>query len=261
LAASRLGSVNAASVPGPIPDPFAAARGGLVVSVQAPPGSPLRAPEHMAAMARAAAAGGARAIRAEGAADVRAIKASVGIPVIGLRKRELPDSPVYITPELRDAGELVAAGADAIAFDATRRERPGGVDVATFVERLRAEIEAPLLADVDTFEAGVAARQAGADAVATTLAGYTGEAPAAPGAGAADAALGRRAGAAGGEPDLELVRRLAAELDCPVLAEGRYSTPEHVAAAFEAGAHAVVVGTAITDPLALTRRFVASTPG
>jgi N-acylglucosamine-6-phosphate 2-epimerase len=246
-------------VPGPIPDPFAAARGGLVVSVQAPPGSPLRAPEHMAAMARAAAAGGARAIRAEGAAHVRAIKAAVGIPVIGLRKRELPDSPVYITPELRDAGELVAAGADAIAFDATHRERPGGVDVATFVERLRAEIEAPLLADVDTFEAGVAARQAGADAVATTLAGYTGEAPAAPGA--ADAAPGRRAGAAGGEPDLELVRHLAADLDCPVLAEGRYSTPEQVAAAFEAGAHAVVVGTAITDPLALTRRFVASTPG
>jgi N-acylglucosamine-6-phosphate 2-epimerase len=230
-------------VPGPTPDPFAAARGGLVVSVQAPPGSPLRAPEHMAAMARAAAAGGARAIRAEGAADVRAIKAAVGVPVIGLRKRELPDSPVYITPELRDAGELVSAGADAIAFDATLRERPGGLDAAAFVERLRAEIELPLLADVDSFEAGVAAREVGADAVATTLAGYTGEAHAPT------------------DPDLDLVRRLAAELDCPIWAEGRYSTPEQVAAAFEAGAHAVVVGTAITDPLALTRRFVAATPG
>lgn len=229
-------------MPGPSPDPFAAARGGLVVSVQAPPGSPLRAPEHMAAMARAAAAGGARAIRAEGAADIRAITAAVGIPMIGLRKRELPDSPVYITPELRDAGELVAAGADAIAFDATQRERPGGMDVAAFVERLRTEIELPLLADVDTFEAGVAAREAGADAVATTLSGYTGGDP-------------------GEEPDIELVRRLAAQLDCPVLAEGRYSTPEHIAAAFEAGAHAVVVGTAITDPLALTRRLVAATPG
>ena len=229
-------------MPGPIADPFAAARGGLVVSAQAPPGSPLRAPEHMAAMARAAAAGGARAIRAEGSADVRAIKAAVGLPVIGLRKRELPDSEVYITPELRDAGELVAAGADAIALDATLRPRPGGLSVADFIARLRAELGVPLLADVDGFEAGVAALEAGADAVATTLSGYTGgEVPA--------------------EPDIELVRRLAAELDCPVLAEGRYGTPDAVRAAFGAGAHAVVVGTAITDPLALTRRFAAAAPG
>ena len=229
-------------MPGPIADPFAAARGGLVVSAQAPPGSPLRAPEHMAAMARAAAAGGARAIRAEGAADVRAIKAAVGLPVIGLRKRELPDSEVYITPELRDAGELVAAGADAIALDATLRPRPGGLSAADFIARLRAELGVPLLADVDGFEAGVAAREAGADAVATTLSGYTGgEVPA--------------------EPDIELVRLLAAELDCPVLAEGRYGTPDAVRAAFGAGAHAVVVGTAITDPLALTRRFAAAAPG
>ena len=229
-------------MPGPIDDPFAAARGGLVVSAQAPPGSPLRAPELMAAMARAAAAGGARAIRAEGAADVRAIKAAVGLPVIGLRKRELADSEVYITPELRDAGELVAAGADAIALDATLRPRPGGQSAADFIARLRAELGVPLLADVDGFEAGVAAREAGADAVATTLSGYTGgEVPA--------------------EPDIELVRRLAAELDCPVLAEGRYGTPDAVRAAFGAGAHAVVVGTAITDPLALTRRFAAAAPG
>ena len=240
-------------MPGPSPDPFAAARGGLVVSVQAPPGSPLRAPEHMAAMARAAAAGGARAIRAEGAADVRAIKAAVGIPVIGLRKREVPGCDVYITPELRDAGEIVAAGADAVAFDATLRERPGGLDAASFIARLRAELDVPLLADVDSLEAAVAAREAGADAVATTLAGYTD--PTRPASGLADAS------AASPGPDLELVRRLAAELDCPVLAEGRFGTPEAVAAAFEGGAHAVVVGAAITDPLELTRRFAAATPG
>lgn len=233
----------AAPVPGPIADPFALMRGGLVVSVQAPPGSPLRAPEHMAAMARAAAAGGARAIRAEGAGDARAITSAVELPLIGLRKRELADTPVVITPELRDAGELAAAGADLIAFDATLRLRPGGMPVDAFIARLRAEVALPLLADVDDFDSGVAARRAGADAVATTLAGYTGVGPVPPG------------------PDLELVSRLAAELDCPVLAEGRYGSPEAVRAAFEAGAHAVVVGTAITDPLALTRRFVEATPG
>jgi N-acylglucosamine-6-phosphate 2-epimerase len=228
-------------VPGPIHDPFAAMRGGLVVSVQAPPGSPLGAPEHMAAMARAAAAGGARAIRAEGAADVRAIKAAVGLPVIGLRKRELAGTPVYITPELRDAGEIATAGADAIALDATLRPRAGGLSAADFIARLRTDLAVPLLADVDGFEAGVVAREAGADAVATTLSGYTG-------------------GAVPEQPDLELVRRLAAALDCPVVAEGRYASPELVRAAFEAGAHAVVVGTAISDPLTLTRRFAAATP-
>ena len=229
-------------MPGPIHDPFAAMRGGLVVSVQAPPGSPLAAPEHMAAMARAAAAGGARAIRTKGAADVRAIKAAVALPVIGLRKRELAGTPVYITPELRDAGEIATAGADAIALDATLRPRAGGLSAADFIARLRTDLALPLLADVDEFEAGVAAREAGADAVATTLSGYTG-------------------GAVPEQPDLELVRRLAAALDCPVVAEGRYASPELVRAAFEAGAHAVVVGTAITDPLTLTRRFAAATPG
>jgi N-acylglucosamine-6-phosphate 2-epimerase len=230
-------------VPGPIADPFAQMRGGLVVSTQAPPGSPMRAPEHMAAMARAAAAGGARAIRAEGAADVRAVKGAVALPVIGLRKREVAGSPVYITPELRDAGEMAAAGADVIAFDATLRLRPSAVPAGAFIQRLLQEVALPLLADVDDFDSGVAAREAGAHAVATTLAGYTGGGPAAP------------------APDVELVRRLAAELDCPVLAEGRYATPEAVRAAFAAGAHAVVVGTAITDPVALTRRFVEATPG
>jgi N-acylglucosamine-6-phosphate 2-epimerase len=106
-----------------------------------------------------------------------------------------------------------------------------------FVAELAAELATPLLGDVDSLDAAVAARAAGADAVATTLSGYTGD------------------GSVPEGPDLELVERLAVELDCPVLAEGRYSTPDDVAAAFEAGAFAVVVGTAITDPMALTRRL------
>jgi N-acylglucosamine-6-phosphate 2-epimerase len=53
---------------------------------------------------------------------------------------------------------------------------------------------------------------------------------------------------------------LAQELDVPVFAEGRYSTPEEVWAAYGAGAFAVVVGTAITDPEELTRRFATAPP-
>jgi N-acylglucosamine-6-phosphate 2-epimerase len=216
-------------------------RGGLVVSVQAAPASPLASPETMSAIARAAELGGAAGIRAEGPADVRAIKEAVTVPVIGLLKRDVPGSPVRITPSLDDARAVANAGADVVAVDATLRPRPGGITTHDFVAALAGELEQPLLADVDSLEAGVAARAAGADAVATTLSGYTGD------------------GAAPDKPDLELVGRLAADLDCPVLAEGRYSTPDDVSAALDAGAFAVVVGTAITDPLALTRRFAART--
>jgi N-acylglucosamine-6-phosphate 2-epimerase len=214
-------------------------RGGLVVSVQAPPGSPLASPETMSAIARAAELGGAAGIRAEGPADVRAINRAVSVPVIGLLKRDVPGSPVRITPDVRDARVVADAGADVVAVDATLRPRSNGMTTGDFIAALVGELEAPVLADVDSLEAGVAARDAGADAVATTLSGYTGDGPPPEG------------------PDLELVERLVRELDCPVLAEGRYATPDDVHAALEAGAFAVVVGTAITDPVTLTRRFAA----
>jgi N-acylglucosamine-6-phosphate 2-epimerase len=219
-------------------DPLAAMRDGLVVSVQAPDGSPLRATPHLVAMARAAESGGALGVRAEGGAFVAAIRDAVSLPVIGLRKRRVDGSEVYITPELEDALEVAAAGADLVAVDGTLRPRPGGVPLAELVRG----VSVPVLADVDSLEAGAFAREAGAAAVATTLAGYTDRGPVPAG------------------PDLELVGRLTETLDCPVIAEGRYGSPEEVRLAFEAGAFAVVVGTAITDPLALTRRFAAAAP-
>jgi N-acylglucosamine-6-phosphate 2-epimerase len=235
-----------------VSDPFEALRGGLVVSVQAPEGSPMGAATHMAAMARAAAAGGAAGIRAQ---EVAAVKAAVSLPVIGLRKRRVEGSEVYITPEPADASAVADARADIVALDATLRPRPGGIAAGDFIAALAEELGVPVLADVDSLEAGVAAREAGAAAVATTLAGYTTDARnATVGGGLAPAA------AASGGPDLALVAALAAELDCPVLAEGRIATPDQARAAFEAGAFAVVVGTAITDPVALTRGFAAASP-
>jgi N-acylglucosamine-6-phosphate 2-epimerase len=247
-----------------------ALRGGVVVSVQASPGTPLAGPAHIAAMSRAAALGGAVGIRAT---EVAAVKQAVALPVIGLRKRRVEGSEVYITPSLEDARVVAAAGADMVAVDATLRPRPDGVDLAALVE----ELPVPVLADVDCFEAGVAAREAGAAAVATTLGGYTGDTapragaapagalpepaapapagPAAPAGALAEPAAGASAPAG---PDLALVEALASELDCPVFAEGRIATPEHARAAFDAGAFAVVVGTAITDPVALTRGFAAA---
>jgi N-acylglucosamine-6-phosphate 2-epimerase len=227
-------------VDGVVNGPLDAMRGGLVVSCQAPQGSPLAATEHLVALALAAEAGGASGIRAEGSDRVAAIKDAVALPVIGLRKRAVAGSDVYITPELEDAQAVNAAGADIVAVDATLRARPGGVDSARFLAEVAREVAKPVLADVDSVEAGVEAEAAGAAAVATTLSGYTGDGPPPE------------------EPDLDLVARLAARLDCPVLAEGRYATPEAVHDALEAGAWAVVVGAAITDPVALTRRFAAA---
>ena len=217
-------------------------RGGLVVSVQAPAGSPLAEPIHMAALARAAEVGGAVGIRAEGVADVKAIRAAVDVPIIGLCKRRIPGNDVYLTPAIEDALSVAEAGSDLVAVDATSRRRPDGRDGAEFVAALSAELPGRVLADVDGVGAGRAACAAGAAAVATTLAGYVdGAAPPA-------------------DPDIGLVEQLATELDCAVLAEGRYASTGQVAAALAAGAFAVVVGTAITDPVALTRRFAMATP-
>jgi N-acylglucosamine-6-phosphate 2-epimerase len=242
-----------------VSDPLEVLRGGLVVSVQASPDSPLADTSHIVAMARAAEMGGAVGVRVEGAANVAAVRAAVDLPVIGLRKRRLAGSAVsitpslghahgaaaaggdvYITPSLEDAHEIAGAGADVVAVDGTLRPRPGGLAADRFLARLAEELTRPILADVDSLEAGHAARAAGAAAVATTLSGYTDRGPAPV------------------EPDLELVSALAAELDCPVLAEGRYASPEQARAALDTGAFAVVVGTAITDPLALTRSFAAA---
>jgi N-acylglucosamine-6-phosphate 2-epimerase len=216
-------------------------RGGLVVSVQAAPGSPLAAPEHLAAIARAVEAGGAVGIRTEGVAVVRAIREAVTVPVIGLVKRDVPGTDVYITPELADAVAVAEAGADLVAVDATARRRPNGMDGAEFVAAANAELPGRILADVDTAAAGVAAAEAGAAAVATTLSGYTG----------GDTPEG---------PDTALVAELSRSIGVPVFAEGRFSTREQVWAAYGAGAFAVVIGAAITDPEALTRGLAAPPP-
>jgi N-acylglucosamine-6-phosphate 2-epimerase len=222
-------------------------RGCLVVSVQAAPDSPLASPDHLAAIARAVVGGGAGAIRTEGVAAVGAIREAVDVPVIGLVKRRAPGSDVYITPDLEDALAVAEAGAELVAVDATVRSRADGAVGAEFVAAAGAELPGRIVADVDGASAGRAAAEAGAAAVATTLSGYTGAA--------------RSAEDGTARPDVRLVAELARELEVPVLAEGRYASPDDIRAAFEAGAFAVVVGTAITDPAELTRRLAAATPG
>ncbi len=216
-------------------------KGGLVVSCQARADNPLHGPAFMAAMARAAEQGGAVAIRANGGADIAAIRRVTALPIIGLVKRMRDGEVVYITPDEPTAREAAAAGADVIAMDATLRVRTGPSPDA-LIRFIKEELGRPVMADIATEEDAEMAVKAGADCVATTLSGYTDGSPAGPG------------------PDIALVRRLAARLPVPVLAEGRYGTPDEVRSAFAAGAHAVVVGTAITNPREITRTFALACP-
>lgn len=215
-------------------------RGGLVVSVQAYPGEPLRHPETMAQMADACERGGAVAIRAQGLSDIAAIKGRVKVPVIGLWKEG--DEGVYITPTLRHARCCLAAGADIVAIDATRRPRPDGRSYAETVAALHDE-GAVVMADCGSFADAEMAAEAGTDILSTTLSGYTGE----------------RAKTDG--PDLELLTQMVQAFpEFPVLCEGRVHTPAQARAVMEAGAWAVVVGTAITHPTSITQWFGAALP-
>ncbi|GAA4514281.1 N-acetylmannosamine-6-phosphate 2-epimerase [Actinoallomurus oryzae] len=211
---------------------------GLVVSCQAAEGNPLRGPRFMAAMAQAAAVAGATGIRAEGADDIAAVRAATGLPVIGIRKTGPAGSDgVYITPTYADAESVVAAGAAIVATDGTARPRPDGGDLATLIAQVHDRLGVPVMADVDSVEAGRYAHECGADLLASTLSGYTGPGP------------------VPDEPDIELVAALVRATPLPVVAEGRIRAPEEARAAFAVGAHAVVVGTAITNPMEITRRF------
>lgn len=211
-------------------------RNGLIVSCQAAPGSPLANRGLMAYMAEAAEAGGAVAIRAEGLQDIKAIKEAVSIPIVGLIKLKSEETPVVITPLLENVYALLEAGVDLIAVDATLRKRVDGTLGNDFVAQAKA-IGAQVVADIDNLESAIAAEESGAVAVFTTLAGYTnGEVPE--------------------FPDLDLVKSCSNHCSVPVIAEGRYNSPELVSQAFQAGAWSVCVGSAITDPWLSTKRFI-----
>lgn len=211
-------------------------RNGLIVSCQAAPGSPLANRGLMSYMAEAAEAGGAVAIRAEGLRDIAEIKKAVSIPIVGLIKLKSEETPVVITPLLENVYALLEAGADLIAVDATLRKRVDGTLGNDFVAQAKS-IGAQVVADIDNLESAIAAEKSGAIAVFTTLSGYTnGDVPE--------------------QPDLDLIKSCVNHCDVPVVAEGRFNSPELVSQAFAAGAWSVCVGSAITDPWLSTKRFI-----
>ena len=210
--------------------------GQLVVSAQAYPGEPMRDPRTTAQVAASAVIGGAAAVRVQGIADIQFTRAAVEVPVIGLWKDG--HDGVFITPTLRHALACANAGAHIVAIDGTRRPRPDGLSLAETIAGIHAESNALVMADCGSLEDAVAAAEAGADLIGTTLAGYTDERP-------------KTAG-----PDLELIAAIAAaDLGKPLIAEGRIHSPAQARQALDAGAFAVVVGTAITHPSTITGWF------
>lgn len=217
--------------------PFATLKNGLVVSCQVPDGTPIDTPEFIAAQAGTVLQAGAVGIRAQGISNVRAIAASVNVPIIGLVKKFRNESPIYITPDVDDILELEQAGATIVALDATERMRPGNVSFTSFFAQLRNQSQIAILADVDTVEAALIAQSIGCDAVATTLSGYT------------DVPTSKL-------PNIQLIDDLSKKLQIPIIAEGGFSSPADVIQAFNAGAWSVCIGTAITNPYLLTKGFV-----
>ena len=213
-------------------DFFSAVKGKLIISCQALPDEPLHSPFIMGRMARAAKEGGAVAIRAQSVADIEEIRAAAQLPVIGLIKQNYADSPIYITPTMREVEALIGTGCEMIALDMTDRERPQQTDVRDLVARIH-EAHRLVLADISTYEEGMKAQELGVDAIS----GYTPYSP-------------QLAG-----PDYELMRRLAQDASIPVFAEGRINTPEELKEAMQTGVFGAIVGSAITRPQLIARRF------
>ncbi len=217
-----------------------ATKGSIIVSCQALPSEPLYCEEMslMPFMAKAAKEAGSKCIRTSSIRDVMEIKKQTGLPVIGLVKRVVEGYASYITPTMQEVDELVAAESDIVALDCTRRERGDGTTINEFIAQIKAKYpDIVLMADISTFEEGLNAQECGVDIVGTTLSGYTDYSPKVDG------------------PDFALVERLARELKIPVIAEGKVHYPDQAKKMLELGAHAVVVGGAITRPLEIAQRF------
>ncbi len=217
-------------------------RGQLFVSCQASPGDPLEDTEAIRRIARAVAGAGAAGLRINSADHIAAIRKDTDLPIIGIHKRYV-NGALRITPDFSSAAALAAAGATIIALDCTHRTWRFGEPWQEILRNIREKLGLPVMADIATAHEAVAAVDAGADFVGTTLNGYTEE-----------TRYNRSF-------SWSLLAELTRRVQVPIIAEGHISTPEEARRAIAEGASCVVVGNSITRPGAITARFLRAIRG
>ena len=221
-------------------DRIKALKGQLIVSCQALPQEPLHSSFIMGRMARAAKEGGAAGIRANTKEDIKEIQEVTGLPIIGIVKRDYPDSAVYITPTMKEIEELMEVKPEIIAIDATGALRPGNVTLADFFHQIKEKYpEQKLMADCSTIEEALFADELGFDFIGTTMVGYTPQSK----------------GLKIEENDFEILRTILKKVKHPVIAEGNVNSPEKAKRVIELGSYAVVVGSSITRPQLITKGY------
>ena len=221
-------------------DRIRALKGKLIVSCQALPQEPLHSSFIMGRMARAAKEGGAAGIRANTKEDIKEIQEVTGLPVIGIVKRDYPDSAVYITPTMTEIEELMEVKPEIVAIDATGALRPGNVTLADFFHQIKEKYpEQKLMADCSTIEEAFFADELGFDFIGTTMVGYTPQ------------SRGMKIEA----NDFEILRTILKKVKHPVIAEGNVNSPEKAKRVIELGSYAVVVGSSITRPQLITKGY------
>lgn len=221
-------------------DRIKALKGQLIVSCQALPQEPLHSSFIMGRMARAAKEGGAAGIRANTKEDIKEIQEVTGLPIIGIVKRDYPDSAVYITPTMKEIEELMEVKPEIVAIDATGALRPGNVALADFFHQIKEKYpEQKLMADCSTIEEALFADELGFDFIGTTMVGYTPQSK----------------GLKIEQNDFEILRTILKKVKHPVIAEGNVNSPEKAKRVIELGSYAVVVGSSITRPQLITKGY------
>ena len=221
-------------------DRIKALKGQLIVSCQALPQEPLHSSFIMGRLARAAKEGGAAGIRANTKEDIKEIQEVTGLPIIGIVKRDYPDSAVYITPTMKEIEELMEVKPEIVAIDATGALRPGNVTLADFFHQIKEKYpEQKLMADCSTIEEALFADELGFDFIGTTMVGYTPQSK----------------GLKIEENDFEILRTILKKVKHPVIAEGNVNSPEKAKRVIELGSYAVVVGSSITRPQLITKGY------
>lgn len=215
-------------------------KNNLIVSCQALEHEPLHSSFIMSRMALAAKEGGAKGIRANSIEDIQEIKKVVDLPIIGIIKKDYDQSSVFITPTIKEVEELVNVGVDIIAMDATFRKRPGDIDLEDFFKNVKNKFpNQKFMADCSTIEEAIQADKLGFDFIGTTLVGYTPQSQ----------------NLKIEENDFEIIRKILSQVKHPVIAEGNIDTPLKFKRVLELGCYSVVVGSIITRPQFITKRF------